>query len=108
MKYTFVPEIRSNAMLMTLFNACWSTLKRATTVLAGEQTSGIIGRNEGHLELALLSLFFSPPYKHIQQTKMQHKSVLLLLLLFIFSSVYAIEFMNQDHSNYGDDKENKA
>ncbi|KAL9540928.1 hypothetical protein MBANPS3_009415 [Mucor bainieri] len=39
---------------------------------------------------------------------MQHKSVLLLLLLFVFSSVYAIEFMNQDHSNYGDDKDNKA
>lgn len=39
---------------------------------------------------------------------MQYKSVLLLLLLSIISVVHAIEFMNQEHSNYGDDKDNKA
>ncbi|CEP14910.1 hypothetical protein [Parasitella parasitica] len=37
---------------------------------------------------------------------MQDKRVFLLLLIVIYL-VHAIEFMNQDHSNYGDNKDNK-
>ncbi|KAI8076686.1 uncharacterized protein B0P05DRAFT_492686 [Gilbertella persicaria] len=39
---------------------------------------------------------------------MQYRSLLLFLALsFCILLVNAIEFKNQDHSNYGDDKENK-